>query len=329
MNTEETATQSAPVVETAQPAAPSPGTIIREARQAQRLSVDDLAAHTKLARSTVEALERDDFGALLEPVYVRGYYRKCAKVLALDEKKLIDAYASRVVQKLPQAPAKLRLASGTELGSSSRLPMAMAIVFVIVAVVVCAFLWWVRGATTGMPVPVPSAGGGGTPPAARTPAAEVIAPPTTDITPAPGDASTPPAATDGAMPPVPPPDANAAPLPPASDDAATAAPAASAAVPAAASAAGSAVPAAAGTGPLRLVFKGQSWVRVSDADGTSLMNGLISAGTRRRFDGKPPFEVFIGNAPAVGVEFDGKPVDLAPYTRDNATARLTLPAATP
>src|SRR3546814_14083788 len=118
------------------------------ARQAQHLSVDDLAGQTKLARTTVEALERDDFGALLEPVYVRGYYRKCAKVLGVDEKALIEAYSSRVAQRVPQAPTKLRLASGSELGASSRLPMAMAMLFVIIANVVCAFLWWVRGGTT-------------------------------------------------------------------------------------------------------------------------------------------------------------------------------------
>ena len=66
--------------------------MIREARERTHLSLDDMAAHTKLARATLEALERDDYGALLEPVYVRGYYRKCAKVLEMDEAQLIAAY---------------------------------------------------------------------------------------------------------------------------------------------------------------------------------------------------------------------------------------------
>src|SRR3546814_19816877 len=100
------------------------------ARQAQHLSVDDLAGQTKLARTTVEALERDDFGALLEPVYVRGYYRKCAKVLGVDEKALIEAYSSLAAPRVPQAPTKLRLASATAPGSSRRLPTAMAQLFV-------------------------------------------------------------------------------------------------------------------------------------------------------------------------------------------------------
>src|SRR3546814_1939496 len=116
MNTEPTETEvTAEPMEIAAPVVVlSPGTMIREARQAQHLSVDDLAGQTKLARTTVEALERDDFGALLEPVYVRGYYRKCATVLGVDEKALIAAYSSRVAQRVPPAPTKLRLAYGSE-----------------------------------------------------------------------------------------------------------------------------------------------------------------------------------------------------------------------
>ena len=291
---------------------PSPGTMIRDARQAQRLSVDDLAAHTKLARATVEALERDDFGALLEPVYVRGYYRKCAKVLGVDEKTLIDAYASRVAQRAPQPPAKLRLASGTELGSSSRLPMSMALGFVIVAVIVCALLWWVRGATSkfdareDLPssisvMPSPSA------PSAQTPLASDT-PPAADA----GDAT-----ADDAMPPVPAADASAgvaATVPAASDATVTPAPTATPA------------PAAAVSGRLQLVFNGESWIQISDANGKVLLDGLIAAGERRGLDGEPPFNLFIGKAPAVSVSFDGTTVDLQPYTRGNSTARLTLPA---
>ncbi|WP_084615811.1 RodZ domain-containing protein [Solimonas flava] len=325
MNTETTEHTSA--VAAPEPAAASlgqsPGTMIREARQAVRLSVDDLAAHTKLARATVEALERDDFGALLEPVYVRGYYRKCAKVLNLNEQKLIDAYAARVTQKAPQPPTKLRLASGTELGSSSRLPVAMGTLAVIVAIVVCAFLWWVRGATTpvptvfhmpsssdsapaGAPVPVP----------AESVTAPVVSGPAGEGVPASAGDTVAPSAP-AAEPVAPAPEATA---PGAGAGAAPAAPAPAAANPAAA-------PAAAA--PLLLSFSGQSWIRVNDADGRSLLNGLVAAGERRQLSGKPPYELFIGAAPVVSVEYLGKPVDLKPYTRDNATARVTLPLPSP
>jgi cytoskeleton protein RodZ len=41
--------------------------------------------------------------------------------------------------------------------------------------------------------------------------------------------------------------------------------------------------------------------------------------------GKPPYSLFIGNGPGVIVEYDGKPVDLAPYIKQNQTARFSVP----
>ncbi|MEQ1438575.1 RodZ domain-containing protein [Fontimonas sp. SYSU GA230001] len=144
----ESASPPAPAVEQR----PSPGALIRAARERAHLSLEDMAAHTKLTRATLDALERDDYQALLEPVYVRGYYRKCAKVLEIDEKSLIDAYEARVEPRPPEAPSKLRLASGTELGSSNRLPVAMAVFAAVVAVVVCGFLWLARDTQESYPV---------------------------------------------------------------------------------------------------------------------------------------------------------------------------------
>lgn len=118
-----------------------PGALIRQGRERARMSVDELAAATKLGRNQIDALERDDFSSLLEPVYVRGYYRKCAKILGLQDADLIKAYDTRVAPKPVEAPSKLRLASGTDLGSGSRLPIPMALVAAGFAVVVCMFLW--------------------------------------------------------------------------------------------------------------------------------------------------------------------------------------------
>jgi hypothetical protein len=37
--------------------------------------------------------------------------------------------------------------------------------------------------------------------------------------------------------------------------------------------------------------------------------------------------VFLGYAPGVDLEYDGKPVDVSAHQRSNSTARLTVPAA--
>ena len=111
---------------TAQPAASTdasessrqgPGRLIRLARERARLGLPELAGLTKLAPATLEALERDDFSVLNEPVYVRGYYRKCAKALSMSEQELLSAYEKLVAPRAPAAPTKLLLGSSNT-GSS-------------------------------------------------------------------------------------------------------------------------------------------------------------------------------------------------------------------
>ncbi|MDC0718924.1 helix-turn-helix domain-containing protein [Nannocystis bainbridge] len=63
---------------------PSPGRYIREARQRRGISVEQLALETKIPRPSLEALEDDRFSALPGPVFVRGFFRCCARSLSLD-----------------------------------------------------------------------------------------------------------------------------------------------------------------------------------------------------------------------------------------------------
>ena len=63
---------------------PSPGRYIREARQRRGISVEQLALETKIPRPSLEALEEDQFSALPGPVFVRGFFRCCARSLSLD-----------------------------------------------------------------------------------------------------------------------------------------------------------------------------------------------------------------------------------------------------
>ena len=63
---------------------PSPGRYIREARQRRGISIEQLALETKIPRPSLEALEEDQFSALPGPVFVRGFFRCCARSLSLD-----------------------------------------------------------------------------------------------------------------------------------------------------------------------------------------------------------------------------------------------------
>lgn len=295
-------------------AAQGPGAIIRQSRERRGLSLEDLAAQTKLARGTLDALERDDFSSLLEPVYVRGYYRKCAKVLDVPEKGLIEAYENRVVQRAPSPPSKLRLASGTDHGSDNRVPVWIGVVIALVAVVLISVAWFARERQQYVPpsvaaragtVPGPAeTGGTGTAPPDAQPGPEQVQQPV--------DAGIG-AATIGVPSVGAPPDATTEPVP-APQAGATPAPVAP---PAAAS--------SAGAKPLKMSFAVTSWVRIDDAGGRTLLNDLVRAGEERNLSGAAPLSVFLGNAPGVTVEFDGQPVDISGATRDNNTARFKLP----
>lgn len=328
MNDDMSEDQSAAAADTP-PAVPtrSPGVMIREARERARISIEDLASQIKLARHTLEALERDDFSQLLEPVYVRGYYRKCAKVLNLSENELIDAYHGLAAPKQPMTPSKLRLASGTELGSDNRLPVAMSVVFVIIAILVCTVIWNMRSTTPPpvlsvpvapppMPAPTTTIEGDATSPTASGDQAATNAAGTTDAAAAtaPATTSTDPAATPAAT-------------APAAHSNPAQAPAAAAMPPAGTTAtpASTTVVASGPTGSVTLAFTATSWVSIEDASGKTLLNGLLHAGDSRVLSGVLPLKVFLGNAPAVTVQYEGQTVDVSKRVAENLTVRFTLP----
>ncbi len=288
--------QELPLAEAAAPTPPgkppseTPGGLIRAARERLHLSLDELAGQTKLPRQTLDALERDDFAALLEPVYVRGYYRKCAKVLNIPEAQLMKAYESRVVPRTQVPPAKLRLGTGADMGGGRRL--SGVLVIAVLAVLAGVVIWYLRGerapqnagalpaqsALSEAPVQVPPAAGM-TSPASITEAA--VAPPAQPLP-----------ATETAQAPK---TQNGT---------------------------------AAATGSqLQLNFVSISWARVEDANRRALLNRVVQAGERQVLDGVPPYSVFLGNAPGVEVQYQGAAVDIKALIRDTGTARFSVPLA--
>lgn len=286
MTADETPSSPIPAEPVPPPAPPSPGVLIRQARERKRLSIEDLALQTKLSRATVDALERDDFGALLEPVYVRGYYRKCAKILDLSEEVLISAYNRRVGPMAPRTPAKIRLSANTD-AASGWMARLIGTLLVLSAIGLGAVLWFLRED------PIPAQ-----------------APPAITPTPAPVVASPTPAPVDAGV------SGEALPAPEAQGPVVTPAPA-----PAAEESGGE----VAGEGRISLRFTQTSWARINDATGKTLVNGLMDAGQQQVVRGALPLSVFLGNAPGVELRFNGEPVSLAPFTQGNNIARFNLP----
>jgi cytoskeletal protein RodZ len=68
------------------------GAMVAQGRAALGLSVDELAARTRIRPHVIESVERDDFLPCGGDFYARGHLRTFARALGIDEAKLIDTY---------------------------------------------------------------------------------------------------------------------------------------------------------------------------------------------------------------------------------------------
>lgn len=288
------------------PAAPAPGAALREARSNKSLSLDELVVQTKLPLSVLQAMEADDFRTLNEPVYVRGYYRKYARALGLEEAPILAGYEAHggAVTRKPE----VSLLVPEDPRPSARWPILIGVV-VLLAGIAAAANWYLSrddAATESTVAPAASlsdrergtnkqAGTATRPPATATRQAEpVVAEPEPEqVTAAeatPQLSSAPQQTADEPE--------------PATQAASTAA--------------------AGEPDNLVLDFGDDSWVRVEDDTGQRLLNGLVQGGQSRQLEGVPPYTVFLGYAPGVSVSYQGQDVAVAPHTRGNNTARFTV-----
>lgn len=70
---------------------PTPGQRLRAERECRGLSIAEVASQLKLAPRQVDALERDDHGALPGGLFVRGFLRNYARLLELDPQPMVAA----------------------------------------------------------------------------------------------------------------------------------------------------------------------------------------------------------------------------------------------
>ena len=71
-----------------------PGAALQAARLARQLSVAQVADRLKLSAAVVAALEANEWDRLPAPVFVRGYIRAYARLMALDDEALLAGEGS-------------------------------------------------------------------------------------------------------------------------------------------------------------------------------------------------------------------------------------------
>ncbi len=279
----------------------SPGQTLAAARAELKLSVADVSQQIKYGVKQIAAIEADDYAKLPGTTFVRGMIRSYAKLVQIDPAPLLTDLARRdipgsVTVDLRTSGQEPFIEGGEK--SSNRLYVLLSVA-ALVAVAIVAYEWRLSPLDTGEVVTIK-------PKAAAVDARSVV--PVQAAAPAPLPPAEPvaPASVTRAAPAV-----EARTAEPVAPAVAAAAPAAAAAV------------SVSGQKRIELEFDQLSWVEIKQADGKVLLSQLNQPGTRQSIDGVPPFDVVIGNAAKVRLQYNDAPVDLRPYFKVDV-ARLKL-----
>jgi cytoskeletal protein RodZ len=88
------------------------GQILREARVAKDLTVDQIATELRIEARQLTALEENRFEQIGPTVFIKGYIRQYGQRLGLDPRALMDVYGRQTniedAQVTPSKPIKLR-----------------------------------------------------------------------------------------------------------------------------------------------------------------------------------------------------------------------------
>lgn len=268
----------------------SAGTLLRQAREESGLQVATLAAALKVPVRKLEALEADRFDLLPDAVFVRALAASVCRNLKIDPAPVLERLPATGGPRLApteggiNAPFRSpRDGAGPTWRDQATQPVVLVVAALLLAALAVALLP-LRHEEGGLldlasqSLPDPV-------PAAEPVVARLLP---TSI-----------------------PEAAKAPATGVVPVAVSTAPAAAAPTPVASASAGSA------SGIVVFKVKAQSWIQVTDAKGGVPLRKLLAAGESAGASGPLPLTVTVGSVSATDVQVRGKPLDLAPLSRDN------------
>jgi len=271
------------------------GASFKKARESQNVSIDRIAAETRISTRFLLAIENEQFDILPGGIFNRGFIRTYAERLGIDPEEAIRSYekSARVVE--PESPKQ---EAPKVLDKSPKIPVYYAVVGVFL-ILVAAFYIWSRPSEPSISTAVAAS-----PSTTETsPAPQPVPAPKSHNTPAELVASTGPVAVSAA--------AVKSPI--------------EAIVPA------SAVPSPNTTTAnspvvVELQVSEESWFQLV-SDGNSVVAGeVLSAGTMRRYTANNSMDVSIGNAAGIKLRVNGQPVSY--LGRSGQVRKMTITPST-
>ena len=106
------------------------GSYLRQERERQQVSLQEIAAATKIQLKFLEALEHDAYDQLPAPPFVVGFLRAYAQYITLDAETVLTAYRS--LQRAPEPPEAAPRPVPTPTPSSQRRQLIRLGVFLVV-----------------------------------------------------------------------------------------------------------------------------------------------------------------------------------------------------
>lgn len=264
------------------------GQRLRQAREAKGISLEQASSHTHILKRHLVALEANDFAALPQPTFARGFAQSYARFLGLDKDAITESFDREYPAQLKES-ANIVRAPVQPMGTLQRDARPtlkfnpLILVGVLVALVLAFFVF--RTVTHAHkdtePQPVDTT---------LTPQEQVsgAAIDTTGSTfnnsgSAIGDAT---------------------------------------GLNSAGSAIDNGASAAVGAATLDVLIKNPTTVNITDATGSAIMQGQQTAGTYS-LSGQPPFNVQIDNVDRVGLDLNKQPIKLSQYAQ-NGQANFSL-----
>lgn len=281
------------------PPAATPGSLLRQARQAQGMHIAVLATAIKVTPRKLEALENDRLDELPDATFTRALAQTVCRTLKIDPAPVLALLPPPPGHRLEQVGeginAPFRERPGMSQGGDWSLLGSPAVWAPLLFLVLAGIVYFLPPGTLSVPVARPASAPAAASGRLASAPAVAPAPAAAPLAAAPAPAASVVVETVHSVPPA------------AVDDAASA----------------PASPAAGMAGVLQLRVSGESWVEVLDGRGQTLLSRLLQPGEAVGVDGAMPLKVTVGNSAVTQLSFRGKPIELAGFTRDNV-ARLDL-----
>jgi len=297
-----------------------PGERLQAARIKKSLTVEDVAGRMHLSKSILEAIENNNFDEITAPIFVKGYLRAYARIVALSEDDMIEQYLDMYSEEDPPISSTSTMVPELSV-KDARIKWTTYLVILVLGVLLTAW-WWNKQQNDEAPVSLD----------AQTPAvnenasageavvrSEVQAGSEAlieSMETAEGVESEAPESTVVTQEPT---------AEPSETESSTVAePEAVATVSAAGTRAQPDRSVPTGSDKLKIIVHADTWGDVKDASNYQLVYDLLRADTSVELMGEAPFAVFLGNGHGVEILFNGEEIEISPKIRDDNTARLKI-----